>query len=192
MKRAFPCLCLVFAAFLGVYTLNAQDMAGEPPGRSDEMLLSDAVGFLGVTIGMSREQVLLVASAGELITVPKNRDVDFFPVEEREILTLSVKPEVPFIYLQFFDNVLYAITVIFDERYMDFYTLSDSLERKYGEYTSLTPQWRQWQLDRVTIKVEKPAVVKYIALKDFLEAASFDGSPEYPDIEKRNRLLEGL
>ena len=192
MKRAVPCLCIVFAVLLQVYTLSAQDMAGTPPGRSDEMLLSEAVGFLGVSLGMSREQVLLVASAGELITVPKNRDVDFFPVEEREILTLSVKPEVPFIYLQFFDNVLYAITVIFDERYMDFYTLSDSLERKYGEYTSLTPQWRQWQLDRVTIKVEKPAVVKYIALKDFLEAASFDGSPEYADIEKRNRLLEGL
>jgi hypothetical protein len=171
MKRAFPCLYLVLAAFLQVCTLSAQDMTGEPPGRSDEMLLSDAVGFLGITVGMSREQVLQVAESGELI---------------------SVKPEVPFIYLQFFNDLLYAITVIFDERYMDFYTLSDSLERKYGEYTNLTPQWRQWQLDRVTIKVEKPAVVKYIALKDFLEAASFDGSPEYPDMEKRNRLLEGL
>jgi hypothetical protein len=192
MKRAFPCLFLVLAVFLQGYTLSAQDMAEETPGRSDEMLLSDAVGFLGITIGMGREQVLRVASEGELITVPQNRDVDFFPVEEREILTLSVKPEVPFIYLQFFDDVLYAITVIFDERYMDFHTLSDSLERKYGEYTSLTPQWRQWQLDRVTVKVEKPAVVKYIALKEFLEAASFDGSPEYPDMEKRNKLLEGL
>jgi hypothetical protein len=75
---------------------------------------------------------------------------------------------------------------------MDFYTLSESLQEKYGEYTALTPQWRQWQMNRVTVKVEKPAVVKYIALKDFLEAASFDGSVDYPDMEKRRALLVGL
>jgi hypothetical protein len=185
-------LFVIFLLLLQGYPLIAQDVAEERTGQSDEMLLSETVGFLGIHIGMNRTQVLNTASANELITVPKNRDVDFFPVEEREILTLSVKPEVPFIYLQFFDDVLYAITVIFDERYMDFYTLSDSLREKYGEYTALTPQWRQWQLDRVTVKVEKPAVVKYIALEDFLEAASFDGSEDFLDMEKRRALLEGL
>jgi len=173
-------------------SLIAQDVTEEVSAPVEKQLLSDAMGFLGIHIGMNREQVLRNAESNDLITVPKNRDVDFFPVEEREILTLSVKPEIPFIYLQFFDDVLYAITVIFDERYMDYYTLSDSLQKKYGEYTSLTPQWRQWKLDRVTVKVEKPAVVKYIALKDFLEAASFDGRAPGLDMEKREVLLEGL
>jgi hypothetical protein len=155
-------------------------------------IVAGAVGYMGIYIGMNRDQVLAAAESNELMTVPKNRDVDFFPVEEREILTLSVKPEIPFLYLQFFDDVLYAITVIFDERYMDFYTLSLAVTQRYGEYTTLTPQWRQWRLDRVTVKVEKPAVVKYIALHDFLEAASFEGkAPEF-DMERREQLLRGL
>jgi hypothetical protein len=40
--------------------------------------------------------------------------------------------------------------------------------------------------------VEKPAVVKYIALKDFLEAASFDGREEGLDLQRRRTILEGL
>ncbi len=32
-----------------------------------------------------------------------------------KVLILSIKTEVPFIYPQFFNNVLYAIMVIFDE-----------------------------------------------------------------------------
>ena len=63
-----------------------------------------AFGYMGIHIGMNREQVLTAAEANDLMTVPKNRDVDFFPIEEREIITLSIKPEIPFIYLQFFDE----------------------------------------------------------------------------------------
>jgi hypothetical protein len=103
-------------------------------------LFAEEFGFMGINILMTREQVLEKASANQMIEVPKNRDVDFFPVEERKILTLSIKPEVPFIYLQFFDELLYAITVIFDEKYVDFLTLNDAMEQKYGEYTLLTPE----------------------------------------------------
>jgi hypothetical protein len=141
---------------------------------------------------MSREQVLKAAESNALIAVPKNRDVDFFPVEEREILTLSIKPHVPFIYLQFFDDTLYAITVVFDERYMDYFTLSEALSDKYGAYSFLTPQWRSWALERVTVKVERPAVVKYLALEDFLAAASFDGKRPTLDMETRKAILDGL
>ena len=169
-----------------------QEGAEEEAISGEPGLTSGSVGYMGIYIGMSRDQVLTAAESNDLMTVPKNRDVDFFPVEEREILTLSVKPEIPFMYLQFFEDVLYSITVIFDERYMDFYTLSSTVAKRYGEYTSLTPQWRQWRLDRVTVKVEKPAVVKYIALHDFLKAASFEGKASGFDMERRQRLLNGL
>jgi hypothetical protein len=155
-------------------------------------LSAQEVGFMGINVGMTREQVLEKAGGNQMIEVPKNRDVDFFPVEERKILTLSIKPEVPFIYLQFFDELLYAITVIFDEKYLDFFTLNDVMEQKYGRYTQLTPDWRQWQLDSVTIKVEKPAVVKYIALEEFLEATAFRGENEGEDRRRKNLLLQGL
>ena len=172
------------------HEITEQESAEQGSAHSE--IAAGAVGYMGIHIGMSRDQVLAAAESNELMTVPKNRDVDFFPVEEREILTLSVKPEIPFIYLQFFEDILYAITVIFDEQYMDFYTLSHAVTQRYGEYTTLTPQWRQWRLDRVTVKVEKPAVVKYIALHDFLEAASFEGKgPEF-DMERREQLLRGL
>jgi hypothetical protein len=192
MKRMLLFAGLFLLSVIVTSSARGQETT-EEAGVSDERAALPAdVGYLGIHIGMSRMQVLEAAESNDMITVPKNRDVDFFPIEEREILTLSVKPEIPFIYLQFFDDVLYAITVIFDEKYMDYYTLCNSLGERYGAYTSLTPQWRQWRLDRVTVKAEKPAVVKYIALHDFLEAASFEGkAPEF-DMERRAALLDGL
>jgi hypothetical protein len=181
---------IVFLSLCFVPIAHGQEME-----ETDAVLTeteSGAVGYMGIHIGMNRDQVLRTAESNDLMTVPKNRDVDFFPVEEREIITLSIKPEIPFIYLQFVDDVLYAITVIFDERHMDFYTLSSEVAGRYGEYTSLTPTWRQWQLDRITIKVEKPAVVKYIALNEFIEASAFDGEAAAFDQARREQILGGL
>ncbi len=155
------------------------------------LITAQETGFMGLNIGMTREQVVEAAEKNDLITVPKNRDVEFFPVEQRKILTFSVKPEVPFIYLQFFDNVLYAMTVIFDEKYVDYYTIVKRLEDKYGPHTALSPQWREWRLDGVTVKAEKPAVVKYIALEEFLKATS-SGQEGRAGDERRETLLDGL
>ena len=155
-------------------------------------LFAQEIGFMGLNIGMSREEVLNFADADELIKVPKNRDVEFFPVEDRKILTLSVLPEVPHLYLQFYDDKLYAITVNFNEKYIDYYTLFDVLESKYGPYTDLVPEWRKWEIDGIEIRVEKPAVVKYIALDEFIEAAGFQDQGGLPGSERRNKILDGL
>jgi len=167
-------LCIIFLTFCP-YFLFAQE-----------------TGFMGMNIGMTREEVFAVARGNELIAVPKNRDVDFFPIEQRKILTLSIKPEVPFIYLQFFNDTLYAITVLFDEKYVDYFTVSSRLQEKYGKYTSMHPQWRQWQLDGITVKVEKPSVVKYIALGEFLQATAFDKEGHKPADQRKAVLLDGL
>jgi len=155
------------------------------------LVVAQETGFMSINIGMTREQVITVAQHNNLITFPKNRDVEFFPVEERKILTFSIKPEVPFIYLQFFNNILYAMTVIFDEKYIDYYTIVKRLEDKYGPHTALTPQWREWHLDGVTVKAEKPAVVKYIALEEFLKVTSF-GEKAQQGEERKKVLLNGL
>jgi hypothetical protein len=175
MKRSL--LIVLLLAFLGTTAspLNCQE-----------------IGFMGINIGMSRDEVLSYADEEELVHVPKNRDVEFFPVEERKILALSIEPEVPHLYLQFHSDRLYAITLIFNERYIDFFTLAETLEEKYGVVQELTPKWRKWEIAGIEIKVERPAVVKYIALKEFLEATNFKGQKEKTTTERRAVLLEGL
>ncbi len=155
-------------------------------------LFAQEVGFMGINIGMTRDDVLSYADGREIIDVPKNRDVEFFPVEERKILALSIKPEVPHIYLQFYNETLYAITIVFDEKYIDYMTLTSKLEDKYGPYNELTPSSRKWYIDEVEIKVEKPAVVKYIALEEFLEVTDFKAQKDLDWSEKKQILLEGL
>jgi hypothetical protein len=150
------------------------------------------IGFMGISIGMTREQVLSYTDEKKIIEVPKNKDVEFFPVEERKILTLSVRPEIPQMYLQFYNEKLYAITVIFDEKYLDYFALAGSLAEKYGGYTALSPSWRKWEFEGVEIKVEKPAVVKYIALKEFLEVTDFKKDEGYTASERRKMFLDGL
>lgn len=164
---------LVFIFVLSTVCLHAQD-----------------IGFMEITLGMTRDEVLEFADEKELIKVPKNRDVEFFPVENRKILTLSIEPEVPHMYLQFYNEKLYAITVVFDERAIDFLTLARTLEEKYGPYTELTPNWRKWKNGGSEIRVEKPAVVKYIALEEFLEVTNFRS--EKPVGDRKTLLLEGL
>jgi hypothetical protein len=154
------------------------------------LLFAEDVGFMNIKIGMSREEALKAGEENKIIEVPKNRDVDFFPVEERKILTFSAKPEVPYIYLQFFNDTLYSITVVFDDRYINYYTLARQLESKYGKYQSMNPEWREWRIDSVLIKVEKPSTVKYIALEEFLKAVNFKSGEQ--SNERRNKLLEGL
>jgi hypothetical protein len=170
-----------FALVAFVLTLAA----GVPAGAAD-------VGYMGIRVGMTRAEVLGFADGRGIIEVPKNRDVEFFPVEERKILTLAIRPEIPRMYLQFQDDRLYAITVTFDEKYIDFFTLAAELERKYGHYASLAPLWRRWEVDGVEVRLEKPAVVKYIALEEFLEAAGFRKPEGYQGSERRKTLLEGL
>lgn len=183
---------IVLLSLLMVLPAAAQDIPSpedSPPVREEAQPGYGSIGFMGLALGMSREQVLAAADASDLIQAPRKRDVEFFPIENRQILTLSVRPEIPFIYLQFFDDVLYAITVIFDDAYIDYLTLASSLGRRYGAWTRLQPDSRLWRVDQVTIRVEKPAVVKYIALEDFLKAADF--SREETGL-RRQRLLEGL
>jgi hypothetical protein len=156
------------------------------------MLWAQEVGFMGIQIGMSRSEVIARAESSDLIEVPKNRDVEFFPVEDRKILTLSVKPEAPYIYLQFFDDVLLSLTVLFDERHIDYYTLIGEMEQKYGKHTRITPLWREWEIGSSLIKVEKPAVVKYMALDELVERSSLKMPEKYPHNERKAALLEGL
>ena len=150
------------------------------------------IGFMGINIGMTRDEVLKYSDKNNLIHVPKNRDVELFPVEQRKILTLSVNPEIPYIYLQFYNNKLYAITVIFNEKYVDYYKLCNRLEKKYGKYIDLSPNWRKWKIDKIEIKVEKPAVVKYIALEEFLKVTNFKKSRNLTEKKRLGILLNGL
>ena len=118
----------------------------------------------GSALGMTREQVLSYADEKKIIEVPKDKDVEFFPVEERKILTLSVRRNPPDVPPGSTIEKLYAITVIFDEKYLDYFALAGSLAEKYGGYAALSPSWRKWEFEGVEIEVAKPAVVKYIAL----------------------------
>ena len=155
-------------------------------------LLAQDVGFLGMNIGMTRSDIIRVAEDSALLEVPKDRDVEFFPVEDRKILTFSVKPEIPYIYLQFYDELLLALTVVFDERHIDYYTLVKRMEEKYGTHVRMTPQWRVWEVGTVLIQVEKPAVVKYMALEELVERAGFERPGKTAMDTKKEALLDGL
>jgi hypothetical protein len=151
----------------------------------------EEMGFFGISIGMTRSEVIRKAEETDIILVPKNRDVEFFPVEDRKILTLSIEPEVPFIYCQFYDDILLALTAVFDERYIDYYALAAEMEKNYGGHVRITPSWREWEVDGTLIKVEKPAVVKYMDLEELVKRAAF--KPEVPpEKARRDRILQGL
>ena len=63
---------------------------------------------------------------------------------------------------QFSEDKLYIMTVVLDSDKIDYYSMYQSLSKKYGEPDSLSPRKALWNSDTVRLSLEKPLSVKYI------------------------------
>lgn len=80
-------------------------------------------------------------------------------------------------YFQFHDQKLYSIILVLDENKLDYYTLFNTFEKRYGAFSELSPAQVKWTGNSSSLALEKPLTVKYLDLelhRQFLDTSMVD------------------
>jgi hypothetical protein len=149
-------------------------------------------GFGLVDLGMSMDQVKSALADDPNFDYRGDPDVSFLPYTEVPIIETAGTAFVSTGIFQFHDDSLYVITLVLNDRRLDYFTLYDSLRAKYGEPNSLTPSTAIWESEVVRIALEKPLTVKYIDVPVFDALVREGEMNEAIETVTRDRFLEQL
>ena len=144
---------MAFAA-LAACPAQAQDQEARPRGGPR--------GFRGVSLGMGLEQVKERLAADALFGYRGDPDVSLLPTPQQTLIECSGSSWVRRAFFQFHEGRLFSIILVLDDRRLDYYTLYDTLGRKYGEAARLNPSEAVWEFPGVRLSLERPLSVKYL------------------------------
>ncbi len=160
--------------------------------------------FLGLEIGMTKDQILE--------TIKGSRDL--IPAEDE--LLLQLKPATPYtlvlkannsnnnmiqkVFVDFYQEQSYQLTIFLTPEYFSFYTLSEKLLDKYGTPKDRTSYRVTWfdneEVMRLTL--EYPSTIKMTAIPTLTEVLTRQGqileqgSSESLEYKERQRILDEL
>jgi len=144
---------LLAAAGVAFATLAASAAAAQQEGPR---------GFRGVTLGMGLEQVKQRLEADALFGYRGDPDVSLLPTAQQTLIECTGVSWVRRAFFQFHEGKLFSIILVLDDRRLDYYTLFETLSRKYGGSTRLNPAEAIWELPGVRLSLERPLNVKYL------------------------------
>jgi hypothetical protein len=144
---------LLAAAGVAFATLGASAAAAQQAGPQ---------GFRGLMLGMGLEQVKERLAADALFGYRGDPDVSLLPTPQQSLIECSGVSWVRRAFFQFHEGRLFSIILVLDERRLDYYTLFETLSRKYGGSTRLNPAEAIWEFPGVRLSLERPLSVKYL------------------------------
>lgn len=118
--------------------------------------------YRGIRLGMSLDEVKEVLKTEPVFGYRGERDVSMIPNPDRTLIETFGTGYIKNAWFQFSGDKLYIMTVVLDSSKIDYYSMYQSLAKKYGEPDSLSPRKAQWNSDTVRMSLEKPLSVKYI------------------------------
>lgn len=118
--------------------------------------------YRGIRLGMSLDEVKEVLKTEPVFGYRGERDVSMVPNPDRTLIETFGTGYIKKAWFQFSGDKLYIMTVVLDSAKIDYYSMYQSLAKKYGEPGSLSPRKAQWDSDTVRLSLEKPLSVKYI------------------------------
>jgi hypothetical protein len=119
-------------------------------------------GFRGVELGMGLEQVKAKLAADALFGYRGDPDVSLLPTPQQTLIECSGASWVRRAFFQFHEGRLLSIILVLDDRRLDYYTLFETLSRKYGGSTRLDPAEAVWEFPGLRLSLERPLSVKYL------------------------------
>lgn len=119
-------------------------------------------GFRGVSLGMGLEQVKERLAADALFGYRGDPDVSLLPTPQQTLIECSGASWVRRAFFQFHEGRLFSIILVLDDRRLDYFTLFDTLTRKYGGSTRLNPSEAVWEFPELRLSLERPLSVKYL------------------------------
>ena len=119
-------------------------------------------GFRSIVLGMELEQVKEELMEDTYFNYRGDPDVSLLPEPNR---TMVQAEGVVFIlrgYFQFYEDILYIITLELNGDQVDYFSMYTTLVEKYGEPGALDNTKAIWEDETVRLSLEKPLMVKYI------------------------------
>jgi hypothetical protein len=130
-------------------------------------LFSAEFDFMGVKLGMTEQDVTNVISQNQLLQIDESRFFGKINDATPFIIKASYFPYIQNLYVQFFNNIAYGITIQFNPGYFDFFSLTETLEKKYSKPTLKTSKLVSWNqtnsnpaLKDIRMRLEYPTTVK--------------------------------
>jgi hypothetical protein len=124
-------------------------------------------GFRGVKLGMSLEQVKEKLAADPLFGYRGEPDVSLLPSAQQTLIECTGSSWIRRSFFQFQDGRLLSIILVLDGKRLDYYTMFETLTRKYGDSTRLDPSEAVWDFPGVRLSLERPLSVKYLDTEAF-------------------------
>lgn len=121
-------------------------------------------GFRGMIIGLNLDEAKEVLVNDGYFDYRGDPDVSMLLSENRSIIETRGNFYIENGYFQFYNEILYTITLVLDTTKIDYHTMFTTLLNKYGKYDSLSPRIVVWGNDTIRISLEKPLTIKYVGL----------------------------
>ena len=170
MKKYF------YAALLLIFITSVSSQEKQPDkesldnnqdNRIETQQLPD--GFMNLKLGLNMEQLEDALDENSYFDYRGKPDVDMRMMKERSLIECSGFSYIKKGYFQFYKEKLIVITIIIDEKELDYYSFYTKLEKKYGKPDHLNPDGVYWENENTAVALEKPLSVKYTDLKSFDE-----------------------
>lgn len=187
MKKLNICIFLLLFCLISAYSQSTLTDDETDTVEDTTASSSNAQAFRDITLGMSLEQVKDILRSDPYFNYHGDSDAYILPAKEQKLLECTGNSYVKRGYFQFHDNKLYIMIIELNMDKIDYYTLLTSLSAKYGKYSSFSPDAVIWQVNNVTLVLERPVTLKYIdtgifnSLKD---QALLDKSAENLSLER--------
>lgn len=122
--------------------------------------------FMGLKLGQTQDEVTNIIYRSEVMKIDESRFFGNMNEQIPFIIKANYFPMINNLYVQFYSNASYGITIQFNPNYFDFLGLSETLQDKYGGPKKRTSKLVEWE-DAVTnggrnirLRLEHPSTVK--------------------------------
>lgn len=181
----------VFAIILSLsFSVQAQEIRSEQKE-------SYPMGFYGIQLGMSVDEVKEALKKDSRFGYRGDRDVSLLPGDARILIETDSTKLSPYsilsrCYFQFYEDRLYIITINMKNSKMDHYSIFRTLCDKYGRPTSLNPEKSEWKNDSVIMTLERPLTLKYVDKAVFDKLLNASLVNKSASEQNHDKFLEGL
>lgn len=123
--------------------------------------------FHGLELGMNMEAAKKALAADGLFYYRGDVDVSLLPRPNESLIEVAGLSYVKRAFFQFYQDRLFVMIFVMNEKEMDHYSVFTSLSQKYGKPGSLSPSESIWEDGATRLSLERPLAVKYIDLETF-------------------------
>ncbi len=124
-------------------------------------------GYRNLLLGMPIEQVKTALIAESRFDYRGEPDVSLQDMGSRLLITCKGRGFIDEGFFHFNNELLYLITITFDQEKIDYFTLQQDLINKYGQPGNISPDGTVWEDETVIMTLEYPLTLKYLDKKTF-------------------------